>query len=71
MQKILSFFSIVNPKPLFILGNQKSGTTVIANLLSQATSKSLTSDFQNAISHKTLQLELNFHLLQFSDLLHL
>ena len=67
MQKILSFFTIVNSKPLFILGNQKSGTTVIANLLSQATSKSLTSDFQSAISHKTLQLELDFHLLKFSD----
>ena len=67
MKKILSFFSTVNTNPLFILGNQKSGTTVIANLLSQATAKSLTSDFQSAISSKTLQLELDFHLLRFSD----
>jgi len=67
VKKISSLFSKINQNPIFILGNQKSGTTVIANLLSQATSKSLTSDFQSAISHKTLQLELDFYLLRFAD----
>jgi len=70
MKKILSFLSTVNTNPLFILGNQKSGTTVIANLLSQATSKSLTNDFQSAIAHKTLQLELSFKLLSFPNFIH-
>ena len=65
--KILSLFAKINQKPVFVLGNQKSGTTVISNLLSQATCKSLTCDFQRAIPHKTLQLELGFRLLKFSD----
>ena len=67
MKKIKSFFSKVNSSPIFILGNPKSGTTVIANLLSKATNQSLTSDFQNAIKHTTLQLELDFKLLNFNN----
>jgi hypothetical protein len=67
MKKIKSFFSKVNSSPIFILGNPKSGTTVIANLLSKATNQSLTSDFQNAIKHTTLQLELDFKLLNFKN----
>lgn len=34
-----------NSEPIFIFGNQKSGTTIIANLLSIALGKSLTADF--------------------------
>ena len=63
MQKILSIFSKVNPSPLFILGNPKSGTTIIANLLSRATKKSLTSDIKSVIKHTTLKLD--FKLLSF------
>jgi hypothetical protein len=63
MQKILSILSKVNPKPLFILGNPKSGTTIIANLLSRATKKSLTSDIKSAIKYITLKLD--FKLLSF------
>lgn len=60
------FFNIkINEKPLFILGNPKSGTTVIANLLSKATKKSLTSDIQSSIKYLTLKLD--FKLLTFDD----
>ena len=59
MQKILSFLSKVNPEPLFILGNPKSGTTVIANLLSKATKQSLTSDIKSVIKYVSLQLDFN------------
>ena len=60
-----SIFSKTNPKPLFILGNPKSGTTIIANLLSKATKQTLTSDIQSVIKHATLQLD--FNLLSFDD----
>jgi len=63
MRKILSIFSKVNPNPLFILGNPKSGTTIIANLLSKATKKTLTSDIKSVIKHTTLKLD--FKLLSF------
>ena len=63
MQKISSIFSKVNHKPLFILGNPKSGTTIIAKLLSRATKKTLTSDIKSAIKHITLKLD--FKLLSF------
>lgn len=57
----------VNTTPIFILGNQKSGTTAIASLLSTATSMSLTPDFVSTIGHPTLQLELNFNLISFNE----
>ena len=63
MRKILSIFSKVNPNPLFILGNPKSGTTIIADLLSRATKKSLTSDIKSLIKHTSLKLD--FKLLSF------
>ncbi len=56
-RKIWSVFSKRNPKALFVLGNPKSGTTIIANLLSKATKQTLTSDIQSAIKHATLQLD--------------
>lgn len=37
-------YGFINRKPLFILGNQKSGTTAIANLFSQSTNQSLFTD---------------------------
>lgn len=57
--------------PIFILGNPKSGTTVISSLLSMATSQTLTSDFVRTINHPTLQLELNFKLLSFADFINM
>jgi len=39
-------FYKVNENPLFIFGNQKSGTSIIASLLAEATGKSLTLDFR-------------------------
>ena len=65
MRKILSLFSKANPNPLFILGNPKSGTTVIANLLSKATKQSLTSDIQSLIKYTPLHLD--FKLISFND----
>ncbi|MAB94629.1 MAG: hypothetical protein CMC98_00830, partial [Flavobacteriales bacterium] len=65
--KILSTLSVLKKEPVFILGNQKSGTTIIANLIAQATKKSLTSDFKSAIKNSSLQLELDFNLLSFND----
>jgi hypothetical protein len=38
----------VNPKPVFIFGNQKSGTTAIAGLLAAATGRTATLDFVGA-----------------------
>lgn len=65
IRKILSLFYKKKLDPLFILGNPKSGTTVIANLLSKSTKKTLTSDIQSVIKHATLQLD--FNLLNFDD----
>jgi hypothetical protein len=39
----------VHPKPVFILGNQKSGTSAIAGLLSEATGLPVTLDFMAEI----------------------
>ena len=36
--------------PIFLLGNQKSGTTAIAALLAEATDLSVTLDFTRAIN---------------------
>ena len=66
-RNVRNYFAQPNRNSIFILGNQKSGTSAIANLLSQATSKSLTPDFISAIDHPTLSLELSFDLLAFSD----
>ncbi len=41
-----SLFAPVNPSPVFILGNQKSGTTAIAALLSEMTGLSVTLDLK-------------------------
>lgn len=39
----------INPSPIFVLGNQKSGTTVIAALLGQRTGKSVALDLTREI----------------------
>ena len=65
MRKIISYFSKSNPKPLFILGNPKSGTTIIAQLLSKATKQSLTSDIRSITKHSPLLLE--FDLMNLKD----
>jgi hypothetical protein len=65
IRSIWSFFSKKNPKPLFILGNPKSGTTIIANLLSKATKQTLTSDIKSVIKYAPLKLD--FNLLSFDE----
>ena len=65
MRKILSLFSKSNPEPLFILGNPKSGTTIIATLLSKATKQTLTSDIKSITKYAPLLLD--FKLLDFKD----
>lgn len=65
IHEICSFFSKKNSKPLFVLGNPKSGTTIVAKLLSKATKKSLTSDIKSIIEHTPLKLD--FKLLSFNS----
>jgi len=45
----------VNPRPLFVLGNQKSGTTAIAALLAEATDRSVTLDLTREVWKPTFQ----------------
>ncbi len=40
--------AVVNPHPLFVFGNQKSGTTALAGLLAEATGRTATLDFAGA-----------------------
>ena len=47
-ERRLSRTATVNPQPLFIFGNQKSGTTAVAALLAEATGVSVTLDFAGA-----------------------
>lgn len=48
-ERILALFSKPHPAPLFIFGNQKSGTTAVASLLAAATGKRLIYDFAGAL----------------------
>jgi sulfotransferase family protein len=54
----------VNPAPLFILGNQKSGTSAIAALLARATGKSVTIDiffrYREHLQERLLRQEMGF-----------
>ena len=52
----------VNQRPIFIMGNQKSGTTVVAALLGQATGVNATLDITRAISNKSFTLHLRYGL---------
>ena len=47
--------SRLNPRPLFVLGNQKSGTTAIAALLAEATGRSVTLDLTREVWTPTFQ----------------
>ena len=47
-ERLLALTTSANPHPLFVFGNQKSGTTAIAALLAVATGKSVTLDFAGA-----------------------
>jgi Sulfotransferase family len=51
-----------HPSPLFVLGNQKSGTSAIAALLAHATGSTLTQDIRRAIDDPAVQLRLRFGL---------
>jgi len=62
--RAMNVLSRVNPRPLFVLGNQKSGTTAIAALLAEATGRSVTLDLArevwNPTFHKIPSGELSF-----------
>lgn len=47
-ERLLARTTAANPHPLFVFGNQKSGTTAIAGLLAAATGKTVTLDFAGA-----------------------
>jgi hypothetical protein len=47
-ERLLALVSRPNPSPIFIFGNQKSGTSVIAGLLAGATGLGLVTDFAGA-----------------------
>jgi len=47
-ERLLAFTSTPAKAPLFVFGNQKSGTSAISGLLSEATGRSLIADFGGA-----------------------
>lgn len=47
--RAMNLVSRPHPRPLFVLGNQKSGTTAIAALLARATGKSVTLDLTREV----------------------
>ncbi|HSM95843.1 MAG TPA: hypothetical protein VLT91_07360 [Rhizomicrobium sp.] len=47
-ERLLAMVSRPNPAPVFIFGNQKSGTSAVAGLLAAATGLSLITDFAGA-----------------------
>ena len=55
-ERIRSKTARVNSNPLFVFGNQKSGTTAIAALLAAATGKSVILDFAGATGQHARQL---------------
>lgn len=62
-----SRFARVQPAPVFVLGNQRSGTSVIAALLAHASGSTLTLDIRRAIADPAVQLRLRFGLESFDD----
>ena len=50
-----TLFANINQKPVFILGNQKTGTTAIALLLSDAIGQSVTIDLVKEMQHPEFQ----------------
>lgn len=67
--KLLNHFSSIEPNPVFILGNHKSGTTAIAALLAEATQFPVTLDLKRAIHDEALQLRLKYGLQSFQSFL--
>ena len=55
-RKLLNPLCTPNPNPIFILGNQKSGTTAIAALLAHATKQSVTLDMEDMEGYTNLYL---------------
>lgn len=53
--ELRSCLARINQKPIFVLGNQKSGTTVIAVLLSESTGRSLTNDLVKEMRRPLLE----------------
>lgn len=53
---LLSLRCEVHPRPIFILGNQKSGTSPIAGLLAKLTGLKLTMDIRREIEHPGIEL---------------
>lgn len=53
---LLSLRSEVHPRPIFILGNQKSGTSPIAGLLAKLTGLPLTMDIKREFEHPGIEL---------------
>lgn len=51
-------FAKVHPNPLFVLGNQKSGTTAIAAMLAEAAGRSVSLDLRREIREPTIPLVL-------------
>jgi hypothetical protein len=45
----------IHPSPIFILGNQKSGTSAIAGLLSRLTGLALTMDIKREVEHPEIE----------------
>ena len=52
----------INKRPIFVMGNQKAGTTVVAALLGQAAGVNATLDITRAISNKSFTLHLRYGL---------
>lgn len=48
LERLRARHAVPNPRPLFVFGNQKSGTTAVAALLAAATEKTVTLDFAGA-----------------------
>ncbi len=59
--------SRINPAPIIILGNKKSGTTAIAKLLGKATGKTVTSDVVFRIREKNFKERLYSRTVSFHD----
>lgn len=57
----------INKRPLLILGNQKSGTTVVAALLQQITGVSATLDITRAIKDVSILMRLRYGLEDISE----
>jgi hypothetical protein len=52
---ILGAGAAINPRPIFVLGNQKSGTSPIAGLLAKFTGLGLTMDIRREIQHPDVE----------------